>query len=421
MSIFSGDAITLDNSGRIKVCIISIAYWPFHPGQGTRMSKIYSDLLHKDSELTVITSHSVDTKSNFLSVEYDKTGTKIVRIPYISFKDRSITSRFLNLFSFSMACLLAHKHIERGSILFTCGPPEVPYLVITTSILKFFKSVKHLGLVTDMLPDVAFDLGIIKSNIVRKMVTSICVYSYKKADHVVVITNYLKKRLIEYGIPARKITRVGLAVDSKLFSPDKPIIDSNAISISSNKNRFIVLYSGSFGKMYNFDPLLEAAKLLKKYPDIHFVIRGDGDQRQYISERIKEMCLTNVSLFGPVSDTDNIISFINCASVCIVPIRGSKNIDMTHPSKMFEFWSCQKPIICSTAGETKNLIDKYKVGIAIPPDDPKAIFEAILYFYDNRNVAKEMGINARKLVESEFSYLRIKEQLINVIRNMTEN
>jgi glycosyltransferase involved in cell wall biosynthesis len=386
------------------------------PGQGTRMSKVYSDLLKEDFELTVITSQTNETKSILRSIEYDEIGTKIVRIPYISFKNRNFLWRFLNLLSFSMACAFAYNHIERNSILFTCGPPEIPYLIITTSLLKFFKSVKHLGLVTDMLPDVAFDMGIIRSNLLRKIITTVCVSSYKKTDHIMVITDYLKKRLIEYGIPDRKITKVGLTVDTTLFSPDKPIIDSNAISISSIENRFIVLYSGSFGKMYNFDTLLEAAKLLKDYNDIHFVIRGDGDQSQYISKRIREMGLTNVSLFGPVSNTDNIISFINCASVCIVPIRGSKNIDMTHPSKMFEFWSCQKPIICSTSGETKNLIDKYKVGIAIPPDDSMAMFESIIYLYNNKNVAKEMGMNARRMVEKEFSYARIKKKLIDLIK-----
>lgn len=383
------------------------------------MSKVYSDLLNEDFDLTVITSYTNKNKSIHSSVEYDQGGAKIVRIPYISYRRRSFIWRFLNLFSFSLACILAHKHIQRGSILFTCGPPEVPYLILTTSILKFFKSVKHLGLVTDMLPDVAFDMDIIKSTLLRKMITSVCVTSYKKADHIIVITDYLKKRLIEYGIPDGKITKIGLTVDSNLFSPNKPIIDTDAICISK-EDRFIVLYSGSFGKMYNFDPLLEAAKLLNNYKDIHIVIRGDGDQRQYISDRIRKMKLNNVSLFGPVSNTDSIISFINCASVCIVPIRGSKNIDMTHPSKMFEFWSCQKPIICTTSGETKNLIDKHKVGISIPPDDPRAMLEAIIYFYRNRKVAIEMGLNARRMVETEFSCLRIKKKLADVIADMVK-
>lgn len=385
------------------------------------MSKTYSDLLKDDFELTVITSHTNETKSVLSSVEYDEKGTKIVRIPYITFRKRNYIWRFLNLLSFSISCTFAYKHIERNSILFTCGPPEVPYLMITTSLLRFFKSVKHLGLVTDMLPDVAFDMNIIKSNLLRKIIKLVCAFSYKKTDHIIVITDYLKKRLIEYGVPDRKITKVGLTVDSSLFSPDKPIIDSNAISISSIENRFIVLYSGSFGKMYNFDPLLEAAKLIKDYRDIHFVIRGDGDQSQYILKRIKELELSNVTLFGPESNTENIISFINSASVCIVPIRGSKNIDMTHPSKMFEFWSCQKPIICSTSGETKNLIDKYKVGIAIPPDDSNAMLEAILSLYNNKSLAKEMGMNARRMIEMEFSYAQIKKKLIDVIQDMVKD
>jgi glycosyltransferase involved in cell wall biosynthesis len=94
---------------------------------------------------------------------------------------------------------------------------------------------------------------------------------------------------------------------------------------------------------------------------------------------------------------------------------------MTHPSKMFEFWSCQKPIICSTGGETKNLIDKYNVGLAIPPDDSQAMFEAIIYLYNNKKVAKEMGMNARRMIETEFSYARIKKELIDVIQNMIKD
>ena len=398
-----------------------MAYWPFIPGQGTRMSKVYSDLLNEDFDLTVITSHINNSKTRFCSIEYDDKGVKIVRIPYFSFISRNFFWRALNLLSFSLACILAFNHIERKSVLFTCGPPEVPYLMLTSSFLKLFKSVKHLGLVTDMLPDVAFDIGIIKSRLLKKVITAFCVSSYKKTDHIIVITNHLKKRLIEYGIPDRKITIVGLTVDTHLFSPDKRIDNSISIQIPKIKNKFIVLYSGSFGKMYNFEPLLEAAKFLKRFEDIHFIIRGGGDQLEYISNKIKELSLSNVSLLGPIPETDKIIAFINTASVCVIPIRGSKNIDMTHPSKLFEFWSCQKPVICSSQGETKNLIDKFKGGLAIAPDDTQAMINAIIYLHDNTEIAKEMGINGRRLVQSEFSYDKVKKNLIDVIYKTVSN
>jgi|SRR5687768_2414772 len=182
-SKFTTDELSRDRDyKRIKVCIISIAFWPFLPGQGTRMSKVDADLLKEDFELTVITSHTIDAKSNLLSVEYDKTGTKIVRIPYISFRSRSFTSRSLIEFiSFFMACLVAHKHIKRDSILFTCGPPEVPYLIITTSILKFFNSVKHLGLATDILPDVAFNI-IIKFEINIFMTIPLVIFTLNESS-----------------------------------------------------------------------------------------------------------------------------------------------------------------------------------------------------------------------------------------------
>lgn len=398
-----------------------MAYWPFVPGQGTRMSKVYSDLLSNDFDLTVITSYTNNIKKRICSVEYNDNGVKIVRIPFLSFRNRNFFWRALNLFSFSLACILAFNHIERKSILFTCGPPEVPYLMLTSSILKLFKSVKHLGLVTDMLPDVAFDLGIIKSGVLRKIITYFCVVSYRKTNHIIVITDLLKERLIEYGIPDSKITIVGLTVDTALFSPDRPRDESISIQIATIKDKFIVLYSGSFGRMYNFEPLLEAAKILKKYDDIHFIIRGGGDQLEYISTKIKELSLSNVSLLGPIPETDKIIAFINAASVCVIPIRRSKNIDMTHPSKLFEFWACQKPVISSSLGETKNLIDKFKGGIAISPDDTQAMINAIIYLHGNMEVAKEMGINGRRLVLNQFSYDKVKKKLIDVILKIGSN
>lgn len=397
--------------------MLCINYWPNVPGVGTRHPKVVSDLLKDKFDITVVTNHVLDNNTKSFVVEYDGR-VKIVRIPFIRFTKRGFLWRGLTNMSFSIACLLAINYINSHSVIFTAAP-EPPYFALSAPILKFLKSTRHLALITDLLPDVAFEIGLVKSSLLRRIIKSFCIHAYQNSDCIMVITEALKKRLIEYGIPIEKLTVVELAVDTTTFKPKA--VDPDVINVPGINGKFIVLYSGSFGYMYDFNLVLEAAKKIEDFSDnIHFIIRGDGDQRSYISERITKLNLRNVTLLGQVSNLDLVISFINIASICVIPMREAASLFLTHPSKLFEFWSCQKPVICTSRGETANLINRSKAGIAIPPNDTQAMIDAILYFYNNKQVADEMGSNGRKLVENEFSYDRIREKLSDVICRMNK-
>jgi glycosyltransferase involved in cell wall biosynthesis len=271
-------------------------------------------------------------------------------------------------------------------------------------------------LLTDLFPDVAFDLGLFPGKTKREIVRSFCKRAYRNVDHIIVITQSLKQGLLNYGVAAKKINIIELAVDTESFRPlQADFVHEDLPKIG---NKFVVLYSGSFGKMYNFEIILQAAKAIEAFNnEIIFIIRGDGDQKEFIQRMIKELEVQNVLLLGTTSKTELIISFINLASICVVPIRGdASNIVRTHPSKIFEFWSCEKPVICTTSqGELKHLIDRSRAGMAIPPNDSKALAEAIIYLFNNKSIVSTMGSNGRKFVEEEFSFNKIKDKFIQLL------
>jgi colanic acid biosynthesis glycosyl transferase WcaI len=394
-----------------NICILSLSYWPFTPGHGeTRHPKVISDLLNESFGVTIVTGHVAESKNKSILVEYEGT-KKIIRIPFIRFKRKGILWRFLTNASFALDCLLAYRHISKQSIILTLSP-DIPYFAITAPVLAFLKSSRHVGLLTDLFPDVAFDLGLFQGKAKREIVRSFCKRTYRNIYHIIVITESLRQGLINYGVATEKIDVIELAVDTERFRPRQvDIMDEDLPKIG---NKFVVLYSGSFGKMYNFEIILQAAKAIEAFKDeIVFIIRGDGDQKEFIERMIKELELQNVLLLGTTSNTNLIISFINIASICVVPIRGdAQNIVRTLPSKIFEFWSCEKPVICTTSqGEPKELIDRSGAGMTIPPNDSKSLTEAIMYLFNNKSTLRKMGSNGRKLVEHEFSYDKIKEKL----------
>ena len=48
------------------------------------------------------------------------------------------------------------------------------------------------------------------------------------------------------------------------------------------------------------------------------------------------------------------------------------------PSKMFEYMACERPIIVGIRGAAKKIVENSNAGIAIEPEDPLMLSEAIL-------------------------------------------
>ena len=408
-------------NSRKKLCMITLYYWPFNPGRGTRHPKVITELLRNDFDLTVITSsyNINDHNRNSKYIEYDD-GIKIVRLPLAQGGKNGFIGRALSETMFAFRSVFAAiKYVDRKSLVFAAGPPHFFGLIIP--FIKLFKSSPCLALLTDMFPDVLFDMGIVKSEFLKRIVKHICIKTYKDADHIMVITNQLRERLIEYSIEESKISVIELAVDTQIFSPahTKEYLE---LGIPHLKNKFVVLYSGSFNTMYDFDILLNAARyfaLKLENNDIQFLIRGDGEQRNYLLKSVSELAVKNVTVLGPVNDTETVVSFINSASVCVVPVRDSKSIHMTHPSKIFEYWACEKPVICTSRDELADLIERSKAGCVVEPGDVEGMINSILSLYQDKEKLRIMGMEGRNFVKKYFSYSHIKPKLVALMDSLS--
>ena len=59
--------------------------------------------------------------------------------------------------------------------------------------------------------------------------------------------------------------------------------------------KFVVGYSGNFGRAHDFATVLDAAAALRDLPDVHFLFVGAGAQLAWVKSRTVELGLTNVS------------------------------------------------------------------------------------------------------------------------------
>lgn len=73
-------------------------------------------------------------------------------------------------------------------------------------------------------------------------------------------------------------------------------------------------------------------------------------------------------------------------------------------TKLFEYMKYGLPVICSDMKLWRPIIEKYRCGICVDPNNKNDIREAILYLLNNPLLAQEMGKNGIEAVYREFNW-----------------
>jgi glycosyltransferase involved in cell wall biosynthesis len=80
-----------------------------------------------------------------------------------------------------------------------------------------------------------------------------------------------------------------------------------------------------------------------------------------------------------------------------------------------------KPGVASRVGGLPDqVIDGYN-GFLVPPRDPKALADRIMYLLENPSEARRMGLNGRRLAEERFDIEKRIDKIIKVYDELVMN
>jgi glycosyltransferase involved in cell wall biosynthesis len=179
------------------------------------------------------------------------------------------------------------------------------------------------------------------------------------------------------------------------------------------KGKFIVVFVGTFGLIYNPSILVDVARRFTN-EDIVFVLAGDGVYFQEIKKRAE--MLTNVKLTGWLQQSD-IAALLKLAHVGAIPNRERF---AAFPNKVFVYISGGLPMISSCQGELKEMIEDYKIGLNYDPGDVGALEECIRYFLKNPEIYSEYRERTRNLFETKFDSEIIYNSFADHIEHVVE-
>lgn len=173
---------------------------------------------------------------------------------------------------------------------------------------------------------------------------------------------------------------------------NKEIIECKNI----DKSKFNVCFFATINNQFNYDLVINTAKLLEK-ENIEFLICGLGPNLPKFKEKAKN--IKNIKFLG-WQDKDELNYILSNSKIGFAPYKDTFDFRMSVSNKFAEYISYGLPIIISSTGYMKELIEENKIGLSSA--NPKTISKYIIKVKQDEKLYKELSNNSLKLYKNNF-------------------
>jgi len=388
--------------------LILTQYFP--PEVGAPQNRLYElaiRLKQKGAEISILTAmpnypemeiHSFYRRKFYVKEEME--GLTVHRAWIYVSKSKNILQRLMNYFSFVKTSFLVGSFKLGKFDFILCESPPL-FLGITAYLLKIIKGAELIFNVSDLWPESAEKLGLVKNKLFLKSATKLEEFLYKKSDLITGQTQGIVEN-IKQRFPAKRIHWLPNGVDLSFYNT--AIITKNWRAENNfTDSDFILLYAGIIGYAQGLEVIVNAAEKLKNYPEIKFIILGSGPEKEKLQATKQKRNIQNLFFFDTVRK-NTMPSIISATNVAVVPLKRLELFKGAIPSKIFENLALEKPILLGVEGEAKELFIKQgNCGLAFIPEDATDLATKTLQLYNNKNLTTQLGKNGLEYVAKNFT------------------
>jgi glycosyltransferase involved in cell wall biosynthesis len=224
-----------------------------------------------------------------------------------------------------------------------------------------------------------------------------------KTAKFIIITNprFKSRHLVPY---LDKVIVIPNSVDTTVFKP------------VPEPKRGDILFIGVLDKFHHYkglDNLISAVRLLKQSnPSIKLIIGGTGTEIGYFKNLTEMMGISeNVSFMGHVLRED-LVRLYNSCTIFVLP--------STDPTRegfgivLLEAMACGRPVITTDITGVAEDVRNFRSGICVEPGNVEDLAKAINQILPDENLANQMGMAGRTLVEEKYSSEVVANQIEHV-------
>lgn len=339
-------------------------------------------------------------------------GMTVFHVPQKKFKSTCL--RILGFVYWHIVSFFIGLTIRRVDLILSPSPPlTIGWLNLGLAKLKKCKVVYN---VQEIYPDILKLNDGVPLKFLRWMERKV----YNGSDAVITIDQVFYDTIVSRFKDERGLHIIPNFVDTELYREVewKGILDENLFPDSDSIK---LLYAGNIGHMQSWEPLILLADRIRDL-NIEFFVIGEGAQRGYVEEEIKNRSLDKLHLlpYQPRELMPAVLSYSDASFIFMAPGKDGDGF----PSKVYTIMACQKPMLILSGENTPLIIflkDKGCAKLVTEQDLDKKISVLENWLRGvTKNDLRDMGKRGLRVIEENYTKEKVTDLYFDLIDSLVK-
>ena len=391
----------------MRILLISVYYLPSTKSCAKLVHDLAFELCRLGHEVIVLTADNEIESDIDVSCE---NGIKILRIKTGKIDGASKIVRVFNEMMLSSMLWRKGKRFFQSNIcdLVVWYSPSIFFGSLVKKLKKLFNCPSYL-ILRDIFPQWALDMGILKKGLIYWFFRKKEIEQYEAADVIGVQSPANLCYFARNGLEKRYCLEV-LYNWTRLEGLNVPY--SNYREQLGLKVKVVFVYGGNIGVAQDMDNIIRLAESLLDEPMAYFLLVGDGSEVKRLREIIEKKKLTNITIHEAV-DQQQYLSMLSEFDVGLISLD-RKFKTQNFPGKMLSYMYYSMPILASVnpGNDLKETLEEKHAGLVCINGNDAQFRNNAIHLIRDSNLRRQLGLNARLLLESTFSVSQAAKQVI---------
>ena len=385
----------------MKLFFINRFFYPDHSATSQLLTDLACHLAQLNTDICVVTSRQAYDNPDAILEDRDVVqGVHIIRLWTSRFGRQRLWGRAIDYSTFYLSALWCLLRILRaGDVVIAKTDP--PLISVVAAVATRLRGAVLINWIQDLFPEVASALSVQGTGWLEYPLRSLRNRSLLAARRNVVIGEGMAQRLREEGISPDRITVIHNWADGQAIQPIDP--KKNDLRREWNlEDKFVVGYSGNFGRAHEFGTILSAAEILREFTQIVFLFIGAGAQLAWMHQEVENKQLRNV-MFKPYQPRDQLSMSLSVPDIHVISLLPSLE-GLIVPSKFYGIAAAGRPMlyIGDKDGELPQLIRSAQCGFSLEVHQAQEAAAVIRKLAGDATACSPLGPQARILFDQRF-------------------
>jgi len=231
-----------------------------------------------------------------------------------------------------------------------------------------------------------------------------------KIDKVVAVSEKIGEELLRIRVNKHKVSLIYNGIDTGSFNSN---ISNIRKEFNIDKSKTVIGTVARFTAEKGLNNLLEvASEVLQSYPDVIFLMVGDGPLRNELKEKSVALGINKKVIFtGLRYDIPSVYSSMD---IFVLP-----SLKEGLPMSLLEAMAAKRPAIATCVGAVPSVIEDGKDGYLIEPNDNTSLKIAIINYLKDDKLRRTVALNAYNKVTREFSSSTMCTKYLDIYKEVS--